>query len=83
VPELKLWTNDVDIVVAETAVEARQLLIDTMGLDEFDEKEDSFHEWEGATIRWHDECGYSEGVEMTPQELITKLGKGYSGSSEC
>jgi hypothetical protein len=81
--DLKLWTNDVDIVVAETATEAREILIEHLGLDEDDEDENSFHEWEGATIRWHDECGYGDGVEMSPQEMITKLGKGYTGSSEC
>jgi hypothetical protein len=82
--ELKLWTNDIDIVIAESAEEALALLIAETGVDEEDAEEYPFYEWESDTIKWWEECGYGEPVEMTPAELIKKVGKrGVVGTTEC
>jgi hypothetical protein len=82
--ELKIWSNDFDIIIAESAEEALRILEASEHYDgDLNDDEQEFHLYAHETITWQEECGYSEGVKLTPKQLIAKLGKGYAGITEC
>ncbi len=82
--DLKLWSNEYDLVIAESAEEAGTLFRQSDFFDpDMEEDADAFVPYPHETINWHEECGYSDPVRMTAAELIAKLGRGYAGSTEC
>jgi hypothetical protein len=82
--DLKLWTNEYDLVIAASAEEASQLFRQSDFFDpDMEEDAEAFVTFPHETINWHEECGYSDPVKMSVTELITKLGRGYVGSTEC
>jgi hypothetical protein len=83
--ELKLWTNDFDLIVAESAEEATQIFRQSDHYDPEDQEQEDelFEPYSHATINWYEECGSGKPVKMTVQQLVDKLGKGYAGITEC
>ena len=82
--ELRLWSNEYDLVIAESAEEAGKLFRQSDFFDpDMEEDAEAFVLYPHETINWHEECGYSDAVKVNVADLIAKLGRGYAGSTEC